>query len=94
MDITAGSRHELVCRACGAPLDNTEYLEPPSAKAVTPNPVPVPAFSRPARVETEKSSRKSGSTYRTEKKRRKRKKKRGLVYWIKEAIDEIEDLFD
>ncbi len=94
MSITAGSRHELICTACGAPLEDTVLLE---AKPATPPIAPV--FAAPKRETVDKSSKESSSKYKSRKKsksdkKKRKKKRRGLGYWIREAIDEIEDIFD
>ena len=90
MSITAGSRHELICTACGAPLENTVLMEAKPAVA--------PVATSPRRIEADKSDKKRSSKYKSKKeksdKKSRKKKRRGLGYWIREAIDEIEDLFD
>ena len=98
MSITEGSRHELTCTACGAPLENTVLMEAKPAAAPL-----APVATTPRRIESDKSDKKRSSKYKSKKeksdkeksvKKRRKKKRRGLGYWIREAIDEIEDLFD
>ena len=76
LSLKAGTRHELACTACGAPLHNMKQV-----KREAPQPRPTRfASSVPAKTARKK----------TEKKR----KKRGWGYWVREAFDELEDLFD
>lgn len=130
--LTAGMRFDLICTACGAPLEKTEFLQPPATPQNathqnTPWPAPVGKTADKAREpesakrdidrhtdkhqdlkekyraekerfkkEIEKvNASQSKKDKKAKKARQKRKKKRkGIGYWVREAIDEIEDLFD
>lgn len=130
--LTAGMRFDLICSACGAPLQKTEFLQQPLQQPATPQtgtqpntPWPAPADKTPDNARESGPDKRQNDNhqdltekYRAEKERfkkevkklnasldkknrkakkekQKRKKKRkGIGYWVREAIDEIEDLFD
>lgn len=72
-------RHELTCTSCGAPLHNMKQMK------VEPKPRPavhVPRIRKPQKVKPMK------------RKAQKQRKRRGFGYWVREAFDELEDLFD
>lgn len=81
LSLEGTTRHELACASCGAPLHNLKQLKQPSVEAR-----PARAMGRPKAKATVKRTK----TKKVEKPR----KKRGWGYWIREAIDEIEDIFD
>ena len=77
-------RHELACGSCGAPLHEMKWLKakPAEAPARPSAPARVKQKPRPPKPATR---RESGDG---------RKRRRGIGYWLREALDEIEDLFD
>ncbi len=103
ISVTAGSRHELVCTACGAPLDHTEVL----AQVESPQPVslrPEPSSKTPHQDSTQRRKRDDDAKRDRQSDSRKprkahdrkprKRKPRGLRYWVKKIIDEIKDFFD
>ena len=78
------ARHALHCAACGAPITRMKAMRADSAatgparRRAPSKPSGYPGHAAPDRP----------------RKRKGRKKRRGMLYYLKEAFDEIEDLFD
>jgi len=97
MTLAEGKRYELVCSTCGAPLHDMQMLKN-MASGDTKSPISNSSQESPFRMQAllPVFLRKRGDEkpeYKQHKKydKRRRKKRRGLCFWVKEAIDEIED---
>ena len=87
-----GERFQLVCVACGARSKQVAVL-PGAQRAGSSRPEVKPAEEVPPRKTRDFS--KDERTRDGKKSRRKEKeKKKSFKYWVKKAIDEIEDIFD
>lgn len=79
-------RHELSCASCGAPLHDLKMLRAGHAQErgpVRPSPVRAPA------------QRTWGNAVKSDPKRRKGRRRKGFGRWfLEEAWDAIEDIFD
>lgn len=85
--LTGKTRHELSCQGCGAPLHDLKMM--PAARREAPQPGAAPKKARP------KTPVKVSSHGKWESKSRgRKKKKRGLGWFLEEAFDAIEDIFD
>ena len=105
ISVTAGSRHELACTACGAPLEHTEIVAQHSSQAEESVDSRESARRererdrerdrnrRDQRWDRKKDKRQSRSS-ESDRKSKRKPRKRGLRYWFKKLVDEIEDLFD
>ncbi|AKO97408.1 hypothetical protein MALG_02243 [Marinovum algicola DG 898] len=90
--LTGKTRHELSCQGCGAPLHDLKMM--PGPRAEVPRQAKV---SRTPKAGKRKSATpnplwemKRDDSY----KRKKKKKKRGVSWFLEEAFDVIEDIFD
>ncbi len=73
-------RHELACNTCGAPLHDMKWLK-------TPDPTHPVHKSKPSKVKPQ--------YHKPKKEKKKAKKKRSLGgYFMKEAFDLLDDIFD
>jgi hypothetical protein len=90
--LAEGERFQLVCVACGARSKQVAVL-PGAQRAGSSRPEVKPAEEVPPRKTRDFS--KDERTRDGKKSRRKEKeKKKSFKYWVKKAIDEIEDIFD
>lgn len=89
-------RHELACGSCGAPLHDLKRLPVAAVARHRDNPRLPASPSEPAPVPRRKQA--GGAAPRpkpTKKKRKKHKKRKSLGRWfLEEAFDKIEDIFD
>lgn len=103
LTLSGDTRHELACASCGAPLRKLKPLRvaavadqpKPSRPKVGPTAQPSRKGSKPERTEERRSDRPRPQPTRAPRRKKREKKRRGLLHrFLKEAIDEIEDLFD
>lgn len=101
ISVAAGSRHELTCTSCGAPLQQTELLALKSTEKPASAPVKrykdhkAPGRGKYASKHTAHKPHKWRQPEKKSSKHKHRSKKpRGLRYWVHKAIDELEDIFD
>ena len=76
------TRHELACASCGAPLHDLKSLK-------------VAPTSEPKRKKTTpRVSKPASYLSKPSKSRKKHRKKRGIRWFLEEAFDVLEDVFD
>lgn len=80
--LTGETRHELSCACCGAPLHDLKMM-PAARSEVAPKPA----------VQIRGKSAKAGNTP-GRKVKKKKAKKRGMRWFLDEAFDVLEDIFD
>jgi transcription initiation factor TFIIIB Brf1 subunit/transcription initiation factor TFIIB len=92
--LAEGERFQLVCAACGARSKQVDVL-PDAQRARSSRPEIKPAEEVPPRKTRDfsKDERRRGSK-KSRRKEKEKKKKKSFKYWVKKAIDEIEDIFD
>jgi hypothetical protein len=80
--LKGGSRHELACSACGAPLHDLKAVKLP------------PRDQRAPRPDYGISHRAPPKSHRPPKKQKKSKRRGGFKRFLEEAFDVIEDILD
>ncbi|WP_323768461.1 hypothetical protein [Marinovum sp.] len=102
--LTGKTRHELSCQGCGAPLHDLKMMPGPRAEVPQPRAeAGWPTHDRP-KHDRAKQDRRRGATPNPlweqkrgdslRRKKKKKPKKRGVGWFLEEAFDVIEDIFD